>query len=67
MTGWICPQCGRVYSPATAECSPCNRPPITVSRLGCTCGTTVVCPLHGARWVPCTTWTMTETFYEPHD
>lgn len=23
-TGWICPKCGRVYSPNTTECPKCN-------------------------------------------
>lgn len=23
-TGWICPKCGRVYSPDTSECWFCN-------------------------------------------
>ena len=24
MIGWTCPKCSRVWSPATAACSPCN-------------------------------------------
>jgi len=23
-SGWICPKCGKVYSPDWPECSPCN-------------------------------------------
>jgi hypothetical protein len=23
--GWICPNCKRIYSPNTSECSPCNQ------------------------------------------
>lgn len=25
-TGWICPECGCVYSPSTSECFKCNGP-----------------------------------------
>lgn len=23
-TGWVCPKCGRVWSPDTNQCMPCN-------------------------------------------
>lgn len=26
LTGWMCPKCGRVYSPTTTECEHCNNP-----------------------------------------
>ena len=29
--GWICPKCGRVYSPNTKECLTCNNPLLTTS------------------------------------
>lgn len=29
LTGWMCPKCGRVYSPATTECEHCNNAKIS--------------------------------------
>ena len=28
-TGWVCPLCGRVFSPAVTECQRCNETKIT--------------------------------------
>lgn len=29
--GWICPKCGKVYSPATMECWNCNKTECTIT------------------------------------
>lgn len=36
--GWVCPKCGYVYSPFTAECDRCNGANI-ISKLGLNGGT----------------------------
>lgn len=61
MMGWECPRCGRVYSPFTAACAICPVPsylgngtyaiPMSPT-YGCTCGTSVRCPLHASTIFP---------------
>jgi hypothetical protein len=45
--GWECPKCGHVYSPSVATCWICPQQAVTSTVTpGCTCGTSVACPLH---------------------
>lgn len=53
--GWTCPKCGRVYAPFISECYACNQaatysvPTTTPPDYACTCGTSLMCPLHNAN------------------
>jgi uncharacterized OB-fold protein len=50
--GWICPKCGHVYAPSVPDCSRCPAPTMTIGlRMDdvCTCGTTMICPIHQQR------------------
>lgn len=33
-TGWVCPNCKKVYSPYVDECKDCNKPIVRVGILG---------------------------------
>lgn len=31
MEGWVCPKCGRVWSPSVAGCGDCNQQRVTIT------------------------------------
>jgi len=45
--GWICPTCGRVYSPWTHKCDECGGPTITTTNIDWVKSPSTTIPIQG--------------------